>query len=353
MERWRSRLSPSSFQTYISFLNAFCSSIGKDKEEFLSWARGSDDKYEVLDKLQQFVDNLHGRRFRTRQTAYAALRSFLIHNRVQLPQDPSYHIRADTAPVERRLTLEHLHQLIGLATQPMRSMLLVKWMGLMDTECLLQFSHNYAEPVVKALRNKDPILQVKLPGRKRSRNLRPFYTFIGKDALTSLEEYFDRIRGCPRKGEPIWMYQYRRTRTRPVTKNGFEMSWLRLLRRSGLVPSEPGERYTVRYGFNVHNTRDLAISVLNTVSGLNPKCIEFWAGHDIDPLGYNQFYSVKPQWVQEQYKLAEPYLNILTGNQGESKETQAELQRLREELEELKLAVRMNPQAWIHLPIDP
>jgi hypothetical protein len=115
------------------------------------------------------------------------------------------------------------------------------------------------------------------------------------------------------------------------------MAWLRLLRKAKLIPKNQGSS-TARYGFNVHNTRDLAISLLNTVPGLNPKCIEFWAGHDIDPLGYNQFYSTMPDYVVKQYGLTEPYLNIISAPQMAEAE---EVKDLREQISELKLAVRM------------
>ncbi len=345
VRRWRERVAASTFPTYFGYLYRFLRGLGKDPEMALLWARESPDKYVVLDAIQDYVNSLNGFRYKTKESAYAALRSYFQHNRVMLPRDPSFRIRSDRAPIERKLTMENLHQLIGLATQPFRSMILVKWMGLLDNEGLMHVSHNCAADVVKAIREKQPILRLEIPGRKRARNRRSYYTFIGRDALESLKEYFDRDRGYPAPGEPIWLYGQTR---RPVNKAGFVHAWLRLLRRARLIPREVGGR-TSRYGFNAHNTRDIGISLLNTVSGLNPKCIEFWAGHDIDPLGYNQFYSIKPQYVEEQYKLAEPYLNILTGNQGASKETQAELQRLREEVEELKLAVRMTPEAWMRL----
>ena len=166
---------------------------------------------------------------------------------------------------------------------------------------------------MKALRADADIVRLSMPGRKTKRNTRPYYTFLGGDALKYLREYFERDRGWPKTGESVWIYASRNGRHRPVTGGGFSCMWLRLLRRAGLVPRKTaGLRSCVRYGFNVHNTRDLAISLLATISNLKPVCTEFWAGHTVDPLGYNQFYNVKPAWVEEQYRLAIPYLNIIT-----------------------------------------
>jgi hypothetical protein len=96
-------------------------------------------------------------------------------------------------------------------------------------------------------------------------------------------------------------------------------------------------RWITRYGYNVHNTRDLAISLLNTVSGVNPQVVNFWAGHGVDRLGYNQFWTVNPSYVEEQYRLAEQYLNLTSNWQPESiKSVAKENEELRERLTKLE-----------------
>jgi hypothetical protein len=334
VRRWRERVAASTFPTYFGYLYRFLHSVGKDPETVILWARETPDKFQVLDEIQDFIRKMEGRRYKTKESGYAALRSYFLHNRIMLPQDRSFRIRADLPPVERKLTIENLRELIGLSTQPFRSMILTKWMGLLDNEMLIYVSNNRSAELVNAIRENQHVLKLELPGRKRSKNVRNFYTFIGQDALTSLKEYFERERGYPEPGDPIWVY---RQTKKLVNKVGFVHAWLRLLRRAHLIPREIGGR-TSRYGYNAHNTRDLAISLLNTVPGLNPKCIEFWAGHDIDPLGYNQFYSVKPDYVQQQYLLAEPYLNLLT-------QPAIHDESLQQKVEELEFAVRMLQEA--------
>ena len=338
VERWRSRINPSSFASYWTHLHRFLSWFGKDPENFLAWARAAQDKYDVLDPVQQYVNQSTGKRFATKNLAYASIRSFLVHNRVLLPRDPSFKIHAEEPPAERKLTLENLHELIGLATQPYRSILLVKWMGLLDTEGLIYISHKHAETITKGIRNGDSVIRLTLPGRKSTLNRRPFYTFIGRDAIDSLKEYFERTRGYPAEDEPIWVYNTK-GRIGPVTETALTMFWLRLLRRAKLIPTKMGTPST-RYGYNIHNTRDIAISLLNTVAGFNPLVAEFMAGHadKIDRLRYNEFWNIKPDYVLKQYQLAEPYLNIISTPHAADAE---EVKGLREEVSQLKLAVRM------------
>jgi integrase len=224
--------------------------------------------------------------------AYAAIISFFEHNRVALPKDRGFKIRGDVPPVERKITVQDLRRLIELATDPMRSMILVKWAGVMDTAALIHFSDNYAEKVVEALKKGEAYLKVEIPGRKVTKNKQRFYTFIGQEALSSLKEYFDKERGWPKPGEPIWIFpQSSHHGARKIT---YAQAWIRLLRRAKLIPKKAGA-ITSRYGYNAHNTRDLAISTLNTVPGFNPQVAEVISGH-LKNYGFNQ--SPRPTQLQ-------------------------------------------------------
>lgn len=134
VRRWRERVSPNTFPTCFGYLYRFLKGVGKDPETAILWARETPDKYQVLDAIQNYVIRMDGRRYQTKECAYAALRSYFIHNRVMLPRDPSFQIRSDQPPVERKLTIDNLRELVGLATQPFRSMIMLKWMGLLDNE---------------------------------------------------------------------------------------------------------------------------------------------------------------------------------------------------------------------------
>jgi hypothetical protein len=351
VKHWSNRLSPKSFKTYYSFLYRFLMEVKKDPDTVLLWARelpkDSPDNYAVLNAIQDFVmGEQGGNRYKSKSLAYTALRSFFMHNRVFLPSDPCFQIRGTEPPTQRKITIENLREIIGLAVQPWRSMILVKWMGFLDSEGLMYVQQHCAESIVKAIKDDEKVCKLELPGRKSQRNESPFYTFIGHDALQSLKEYFEEpryARGPPKPDEPIWTYGSKSHEHTPVNKSGFDRAWLRLLRRAKLIPKNNGDR-SIRYGYNVHNTRDLAISLANMVEGFNPLCAEFYAGHTrrIDPLGYNQFWKVKPDYVMKQYLILEPHLNILTGphTQHEQKvnNMQTQIDELRNILQDMQVA---------------
>lgn len=336
-------MDPRTFAGYYSQLHPFLRSVDKSPDEAVAWAKDPANEDEVLNAIKAHVLALP-RRYATKQLANASIRSFFLHNRVTLPPDKTLNIRSTIPPVERQLTIEHVRELVGLAVQPWRSMILVKWQSLADTQGLIDISNRHAGTIVEALRENADICKLTIPGRKRKRNAQGFYTFIGTEALASLREYFDRERGWPKPYDAVWVYSTRKMHGKPVTTRGFEEAWLRLLKRAKLIPMQRTHDPGTRYGFNVHNTRDLTISLLNTVDGLNPLSIQFWAGHEIDPLRYNQFYKVKPRYVEEQYRLAAPYLNILTHPPTSVAEEERALELVKaakDEIEKLKTAVKM------------
>jgi len=132
-----------------------------------------------------------------------------------------------------------------------------------------------------------------------------------------MKEYFEKVRGRPSGGEPLWVYPW----NRPVTKAAFESAWLRLLRRTGKIPVEKGPS-GIRYGYNLDEMRDEATTLLHThakAQGFDMDCVNLWCGQvgEIDPLKYDKFYR-DSEYVREQYLIAEPYLNIVSNPTGAS-----------------------------------
>jgi len=82
------------------------------------------------------------------------------------------------------------------------------------------------------------------------------------------------------------------------------------LKKNRPVKGDPG----YRTGVNPHEFRDVARSYLQAakLDGLDETCVEFWMGHSVDPLNYNKFAELNPAYVEQNYRIAEKYLNILS-----------------------------------------
>lgn len=159
---------------------------------------------------------------------------------------------------------------------------------------------------------KHPV-RIEVPGRKENENDAEgrFHTYIGKDAVDALVKYFEEERDWPRRGQPIWI-QSNKT---PLSKPSFETTWRRLFRRVGKIPKRLGPLGS-RYGYNPHEMRDVATSLLHThakADGFDMDCMKVWCGQvgEIDPLKYDKFYK-DSNYTRKQYLIAERYLNILS-----------------------------------------
>jgi hypothetical protein len=201
-------------------------------------------------------------------------------------------------------------------------MILCKWQGFLDNERLIQVSNKCPEQIVSQIKADKHPIRIDLPGRKSNKNDAEgsFFTFNGSDSISTLRNYFENERGWPKQGEPVWLNENQE----PVTKAGFEATWMRLLRRAGKIPKTKGPIGS-RYGYNLHEMRDTATTLLHTHAknqGFDMDCAKFWCGQvgEIDPLRYDKFYT-DADFVRQQYLVAEPYLNIISNPSGARPET--------------------------------
>jgi hypothetical protein len=206
-------------------------------------------------------------------------------------------------------------------------MLLAQFQSFSGTGELEYINLNSGDQIVAQMRQGKHPIRIDMPmGRKT--NPEPYHTFIGKDAADALHEYFEKDRGWPGKGEPIWIskplgeFQQEQLRDAPLLadgrvpllRDGYRDNIRQLSRRIGLIPKEAAHTRGVRYGYNPNEIRDVARSVSRKAApnGFDIICAEFWMGHTIDPLGYDKLQKLEPEWSAEQYRLVEPYLNIIS-----------------------------------------
>jgi hypothetical protein len=246
-------------------------------------------------------------------------------------------VGAGTKPsVRGSLTVEKIKRIIESAGLRDRAIFLSIWQGLMDKGRYIQFNESYGEKLSAHLKEPNG---VDTPFRidfefGRKTNYQPYYTFIGKDALVAWKEYFEKERGYPKKGEPIALL---RESKRGINKGAVRSIFETLTVRAGLKQ----KRNYGRTGVTIHEFRDVARSWLQLAKkdGFDETCAEFWMGHKIDPLGYNKFTELSPDYVLDNYRIAEKQLNIVSQHETvdvkkivneEIKQRDAEIAELRE-----------------------
>jgi len=190
-----------------------------------------------------------------------------------------------------------------------------------------------------------------MPGRKQNRNVRPYYTFIGSDAVEALKQLFhskgwnrDDVLFRTEYGKPVSatsLQSYFKVRAfklgivkaytpkcldcggetvkRHHRKKGEKrLYYLCTACQSEHLPSEfKGEREEwshICYKLRTHELRDLFRTEFHraqTYNGADPDAAEFFMGHMTDPLMYDKIMRDKSYGLQ-QYRRAMPFLNVLS-----------------------------------------
>jgi hypothetical protein len=332
-------------------------------------------RFEQLDWLQRYVNAL-SQRVRSKKLVYSIVRGLYARNRVELPRDMGFVIRSDVPPqMGEPFDVEGLKRLIGIMPRLYRAIFLCMFQGGMGSEEFMMFNKSWSH-IKPQLDEGRALVKVYLPGRKHSRNRMPYYTFLGRDSINALKAYLDGERGAIRNGEPIFF----NTRRQVLTKNALKQAITRYAERVGLItPPTPSCRscggstirtrrrrlidgnslirvsylckacgadefsspdfcipINTRYGVSGHELRDLFRTEWQR-SSADPVCAEFFLGHDIDPNHYNKIMKLHPEWAEEQYVEAMPFLNIVSEDPRKvGLERVRELEEKTAEIEDLK-----------------
>jgi len=337
------------FRWLWDFGGEFAGRTPDELVELQDGCRTRRERFRQLERLQFFVNRVLKGRRKYKKVFYSSIRSFYAHNLVELPRDPRFRIKADRDPVMGELPRGNLRRILLRADRRYRAVLTVMFMGFMGSREFLIF--NTSEEAREQVLGGADLVKVRLPGRKDGR---PFYTFVAGDGLAALRSYLEHDRGRVRPGEalvvnnrgnPLTRYNIQRVYTRLAEECGFIErktppcpvcggktkrrkiygregdAWkTRTLYRclscghsepfSKTCRVDPGVRYD---GYNVHEIRDTAKSTWYRAAP-EKWLADFFMGHEVDPNHYNKAMKLFPDWVEEQYLDALPWLNILSSD---------------------------------------
>jgi len=336
VDRWLSRLDEGWRDRARGILMNFVDWLGGNSTKFgsytpdmlIEYQRESDNgsRYDILDEIQRYVQGFDIR-YNSKVKYYSTLRAFFAHNRVELPSDPRFQLRSDIPKVEGELPIEELRDLLFACNECYRAIFLSMFQGGMDQASFVYWNENGWEKLEKELRDKEVrVIRVDIAGRKRGKNITPFYTLIGRDAIDAIRNWI-KIR--PPDAGAIFTNQF----GRPITKSGLYMLWRRTLIRLGYI-DRPNEEEPVWSGKGPHEMRDTFRSMWEK-SPAKASISEFLMGHQVDPLEYNKAFRDE-DWVRGEYEKALPYLNVLSSGKPYKLVDEGELETLRNEVARLR-----------------
>ena len=309
----------------------FCRHAHKTPQELLAWQASCLDRAKLVERrevfrfAQAYINGLDGtKNYKVRD--YTTIASFFRFHDVPLDADPSWRIHGTKPQNVGCLTLEELRAILTAAQvrqdYAMHSMIWCQFQSFSGVAEISYINKHGSSQILKQLKEtRDPARIDMLKSRKE--NDRPWFTYLGTDAINALREYFDKTRGWPEPGETIWHDNQGKTMSSKV----YSAKFLSLTRHVKIVPKAtkgPG----VRYNKNPHKLRNLARSLVHAAHSeehqiegkkmlFDQACPEFWMGHSyrIDPMRYNEFWNYDPDLVRRQYVIASKYLNLTTGRQ--------------------------------------
>ena len=337
------------------------------------------EEYEHIDLAKGFVlsDEMKLKSKSVREHTLSAIRSCYEYNRCALPKE-KIDLTVKEIDVQRvreklglkPMTLSDLEQIVApmkIREKAMMTIIVQSGMGVGEftkqfnvcncREEWLRNNGHVCEPakVMKQLRTGVIPIKIDIVGRKR--NPRPYFTFLGNDAIEMLKRYLKfralliskaqvrlrQLEGKVRKGlklgrkEQKTLVNYRQklarltpewspgeplfiTNTfRPYSVSVLEYMVKAYKRVSGLLDRE----------FTPHTCRDI-FKTECAHAGVKDVLSEFFIGHSLDKLGYNKLNEMYPEDFVREYMKVEPALNIIT-HTGRPKVSVDEMESLKKE----------------------
>jgi len=282
-------------------------------------------EYEHIDLAKEYLltGRLSTKSYKFREQSWRAIRSFYEFNRCPLPREK---VDLTISEVDEKrlrekqglevMTLEDVKKLIAPAKIRDKAMLLILLhSGMRIGEFVDQFNTEEVKSVLKQLREGKCPIKINLIA---SRHNRPqYFTFIGRDAIDALKDYLNWRRDETgreiKDGEPLFISQKRNPANRQVIERQIRV----LKRQTGLTNRE----------FTPHTFRDIFKTECSH-RGVKDIISEFFIGHTLDALGYNQLDKLYPKDFETEYAKVEPALNIISFKQAISEDELRKIQIL-------------------------
>lgn len=329
VRKWLGNLADTTKVTNLYTIKYFMNWIGQDggkfsrftPDELIEYQQNTSshkEQYEILDDLLiKWVEALREKNstgYVTRN--YATIRGFFKRNRAELPSDPDVNTRGEKETTTPDLSIFEVKEIIGNCDIKYKAVFLLMLQGGMDSAAFVYWnSHGYnslLEQLSDLPQNKaDWVIRIDQPGRKRRRNVEPFHTYIGSDAIEAIQTYL-KTRPENMKELAIFYNDY----DNPLNGPNIQTYWRRLLKRRGFIdapenPSDPGNRY----GKPLHELRDVFRTQFRKSTNQPDQTVpEFMMGHGVDKNQYDK--ATKDEvWARGEYLKGVGMVQIMTSGE--------------------------------------
>jgi hypothetical protein len=343
--------------------------------EFQETAMGR-ERYRILNCAQVLIQR-QGKRLRTKKTHLSAIRSFFLHVHCELPSDRGFRLKSDIAAVCGRLSVEDFRKVLFKCNAVYRAVYVTMFQGGLGAAELVYVNEHLSGYILEQIALGERRIRLTLAGRKQNRNVKPYPTMIGKDAIDCIKEvmhlykrhgllfvnefghplsemnittYFHsaclragvlkpKPRPCKHCGQDAFPIRRQTEGVKQVMFECHKCGKLTLPSDYCLTRKDYG---AIRYDIGAHEIRDTYKSEWH-YSGADLALADLCMGHTVDPLLYDKVVELHPEYLDEQFRIAEPFLNILSGDAHKVSRTEFanELESSKQRIEELTEQVKV------------
>lgn len=355
---WVNGLAKNTVEGYVGAFYNFCRNslesdqqlCGKDPDQLVAWQENATgrERFRILSCAQVWVQK-QNLRYASKLHHLSAIRSFFEHNHVQLPMDRTFHFKTEKSSVSGQLTVEDFRKILYACKPMWRALFLAIFQAGLDREGIVYVNNYLSDYIANEITKGATRIRLVLPGRKKRRNIEPFPTMIGRDAIEAIKQvlniYFrHKVLFVNQWGKPVTKgdvgthfhsqcikarvlkpkpypcrscgadaYPVRRPWRKGVRRIFYECEKCGMLNLASDYGRTRQEKCSVRYEFGVHELRDLFRTEWHRAGGDLAVC-EIMLGHGsraVDPNKYDKICN-DGAFLEEQYRTVEPYLNLLS-----------------------------------------
>ncbi len=306
----RRRLSPMTRYAYTKSVKRFVDWLGVDTPEAAIQKVGAMSVDERTDMVDQFIGDLLDDDMATStcvQLVRGGFKKWLMLNDVEMdwPKIQAEVLPGEEVVVEDRMpTKDELKELLNIGSLRDRVMTLMATSSGLRVGALASLTLGDI-----SLDEEIPRMIVKRkPGRKVSRKMKAFATFITPEAKTMLLQYIKHRKELGEKitaSSPILTSDRQEELGNFLNPTYLSNHWRRLLKRAHLATKNGGPWHDI----HLHTLRKY-FETQCTNAGVKTAYREFWMGHTGRHLEDSYFRGEVETHVEE-YRKAIPYLNIL------------------------------------------
>lgn len=352
IRRYLDGLAESTARNRLPILESFFEFAGVLPYEAVQFQRKNPLSYRFVDLAYEWLKR-DGLMVSSKRTMMGALRGFFVANRAPLPDD-KHRFHSNKTPVVGELKVDEFRK-IAIASNPTyAAAFMVQFQSGSGVGELCYINEHLADHVWNEIRKGKRIIKLNMPGRKSKRNVEPYYTFIGADAVDALKRLF-HSRGW--KQDDVL---FRTERGDPLSRNSLQSYFRQKAIKLGLIkaktppcmdcggetvkqrhnPRDAPDRTFylclkcgrerlaseyrisqsqycgIRYRMRTHELRDLFKTECHAAMrfvGFDLDVAKFCMGHgsQIDPNKYDKIMHDVPATLNE-YRKALPFLNVLS-----------------------------------------